>query len=131
MRDSSTWTWSIIDPWDEGEISPGSTDVADVSWLTPTFEFSTTAFILGAPGHSWQSVACSGTSIGHKSLIFATKIIAGAVLDLVTNPDLLNSAKIDHKEMLKGRIYKCAIPDDVNPPLEIARKAAEKLKGKT
>jgi len=26
----------ILDPWDEGEVNPGSTDVGDVSWTTPT-----------------------------------------------------------------------------------------------
>ena len=120
----------ILDPWDEGEVSPGSTDVGDVSWVTPTMEFGTTAFVLGAPGHSWQHVACSGTSIGHKSLIFAAKTMAGAALDLITDPALLESAREEHTERLKGRTYLCAIPEDVNPPLEIARKAAENLKGR-
>jgi len=120
----------ILDPWDEGEVNPGSTDVGDVSWTTPTMEFSTTAFVLGAPGHSWQHVACSGTSIGHKSLIFAAKTMAGAALDLITDARLLEKAKEEHRERLRGRTYKCAIPEDIQPPLEIARKAAEKLKGR-
>ena len=120
----------ILDPWDEGEVSPSSTDVGDVSWITPTMEFSTTTFVLGAPGHSWQHVACSGTSIGHKSLIFAAKTMAGAALDLIADAGLLERAKEEHRERLKGRTYKCAIPEDVQPPLEIARKAAEKLKGR-
>jgi aminobenzoyl-glutamate utilization protein B len=118
----------ILDPWDEGEVSPGSTDVGDVSWVTPTMEFGTTAFVLGAPGHSWQHVACSGTSIGHKSLIFAAKTMAGVALDLISDPGLLERAREEHTERLKGRSYRCAIPEDVNPPLEIARKAAENLK---
>ena len=120
----------VLDAWDEGEVSAGSTDVSDVSWKTPTMEFGTTAFVLGAPGHSWQSVACSGTSIGHKSLIFAAKTIAGASLDLLTKPDTLDRARREHEERLLGRSYKCPIPDDVQPPLEVARVAAEKLRGK-
>jgi aminobenzoyl-glutamate utilization protein B len=120
----------ILDAWDEGEVSPGSTDVGDVSWKTPTMEFSTTTFVLCAPDHSWQAVACSGTSIGHKSLIFAAKTIAGSTLDLITNPELLQKAKEEHRKTLKGRTYKCAVPDDVEPPLEIARRAAEKLRGR-
>jgi aminobenzoyl-glutamate utilization protein B len=112
------------------DLVTGSTDVGDVSWVTPTMEFGTTTFVLGAPGHSWQHVACSGTSIGHKSLIFAAKTMAGAALDLIADPGLLEKAKEEHVERLKGRTYKCAIPDDVQPPLEIARKAAKKLKGR-
>ncbi|MHA2394810.1 MAG: amidohydrolase, partial [Promethearchaeota archaeon] len=120
----------ILDPWDEGETSPGSTDVSDVSWQGPTIEFSTTSFVLGAPGHSWQHVTCSGMSIGHKSLIFAAKTMAGSALDLIIKPELINKAKNEFKDRLKGRTYKCPIPPDIDPPLKTAREAAEKLKGK-
>ena len=119
----------ILDPWNEGEVSGGSTDVADVGWQTPTMEFSTAAFVLGAPGHSWQTVACSGTSLGHKSLIFAAKTMAGATIDLLTKPNLLAKAKEEYSKKMQGRTYRCAIPNDVEPPLSIARAVAEKLKG--
>jgi aminobenzoyl-glutamate utilization protein B len=92
-------------------------------------EFGTAAFVLGAPGHSWQTVACSGTSLGHKSLIFAAKTMAGATLDLLTKPELLAKAKEEHAKKMQGRTYRCAIPNDIDPPLAIAKIAAEKLKG--
>ncbi len=119
----------ILDAWDEGEVSPGSTDVSTVSWVVPTMEFGTTCNVLGAPGHSWQFVACSGSTIGHKSLIFAAKTMAGSILDLMTKPELLAKAKEEHKRRLAGRSYE---PGDVErkPPLELARETAEKLKGK-
>jgi aminobenzoyl-glutamate utilization protein B len=120
----------ILDPWDEGKVSGGSTDVSDISWNTPTMEFSTTAAVLGTPGHSWHFVSTSGMSIGHKSLIFAAKTIAGAALDLMTKPEVLEKAKEEQKERLKGQTYRSPIPDDVGPALEVAREAAEKLKGK-
>jgi len=120
----------ILDPWDEGKVSGGSTDVSDISWNTPTMEFSTTAAVLGTPGHSWHFVSTSGMSIGHKSLIFAAKTIAGTALDLMTKPEVLEKAKEEHKERLKDQIYRSPIPDDVGPALEVAREAAEKLKGK-
>jgi len=115
----------IIDPWDEGMVMAGSTDVSDVSWKTPTMEFGTTTFMLGAPGHSWQATACSGMSIGHKSLIFAAKTTAGAAIDLMTRPELLKKAQDEFNQRMKGRTYKSPIPEDVSPPLEIARVAAE------
>ena len=115
----------ILDAWDEGEVSAGSTDVSDVSWKTPTMEFSTTTFVLGAPGHSWQHVSCSGMSIGHKSLIFAAKTIAGTVLDLMTKPELLKKAQDEFGKRMERRTYRCPIPDEIQPPLEVARVAAE------
>jgi len=64
-------------------------------------------------------------SIGYKSLLFAAKTIAGAALDLMTKPELLKKAQDEFRERLKGRTYECPIPDDVQPPLEVARVAAE------
>jgi aminobenzoyl-glutamate utilization protein B len=116
----------VLDPWNEGEVSGGSTDVSDVSWQMPTMEFGTAAFVLGAPGHSWQTGTCGGTSLGHKSLIFASKTMAGATLDLLTKPELLKQAKEEHAKKMQGRTYRCAIPDDIGPPLAAAREQAAK-----
>jgi len=110
---------TIPDPWGEGEVSYGSTDVADVSWIAPTVEFSTAAWVLGTPGHSWQAVAQSGSSLGHKSLIFAAKVMAATVIDLLTKPEILNAAKEEHKKRLRGRKYKSPLPPDLKPPLDI------------
>jgi len=120
----------VIDPIGEGETMAGSTDVADVSWITPTIEFGTACNVLGAPGHSWQFVACSGSGLGHKSLIFAAKTMAGSVLDMMTDPELLRQAKEDHKKRLGGQVYKPVGDPNREPPLELARETAEKLKGK-
>jgi aminobenzoyl-glutamate utilization protein B len=116
----------VLDPMGEGEVMAGSSDVGDVSWKCPTVEFGTTLNILGAPGHSWQFVAMSGSTVAHKSLVFAAKIIAGTALDLITQSKLLTKAKKEHADRLKGRTYKTPIPEDCVPPLEIAKVAAMK-----
>jgi aminobenzoyl-glutamate utilization protein B len=120
----------ILDAWNDGEVSHGSTDVSDVSWQCPTMEFSTTCNILGAPGHDWRFTAVSGMSIGHKSLIFAAKTMATSAIELYTKPEILKQAWEEHKQRLSGREYITPIPSDVSPPLEIALEAWEKLKGK-
>ena len=113
----------IPDPWGEGDVSHGSTDVADVSWQAPTVEFSTATWVLGTPGHSWQATAQSGVGLGHKSLIFASKVMASTVIDLMTNVDLLNEAKEEFKQRLRGRKYKSPIPSDMKPPIDIWEKS--------
>ncbi|MFH1179468.1 MAG: amidohydrolase [Candidatus Bathyarchaeota archaeon] len=120
----------IIDPIGDGETMAGSTDVADVSWVTPAIEFGTACNVLGAPGHSWQFVACAGSGLGHKSLVFAAKTMAGSVLDLMTNPELRQQVKEEHKKRLGGQVYKPVGDPEREPPLELARETAEKLKGK-
>jgi aminobenzoyl-glutamate utilization protein B len=121
---------NILDAWNEGEVSHGSTDVSDVSWQCPTMEFGTACNILGAPGHDWRFTAVSGMSIGHKSLVFAAKTMAGTALDLYKEPSYLMSASEELKRRLAGRVYSSPIPEDVNPPLEIAQEAWDKLKGR-
>lgn len=113
---------TIPEVWNEGQISHGSTDVSCVSWQTPTMEFGTATYVLGTPGHSWMNVAMSGMSIGHKSLIFAAKIIATSVIDLFTKPDKLKSASDELKKRKRGRIYKSPIPADMNPALDQYKK---------
>ncbi len=108
----------IPDPWGEGEYMMGSTDVGDVSWKTPTLEFSTAAWVLGTPFHSWQSTAQSGSPLAHRSLIFAAKALALSVTDLLTDEDLLARVREDHARRLRGREYRTLIPPDHRPPVD-------------
>jgi aminobenzoyl-glutamate utilization protein B len=118
---------TIYDAWNDGMTSPGSTDVSDVSWITPTMEFRTACNVNGAPGHSWQFTACSGTSIGHKSLIFAAKTMAGSVIDLLQNPELVDQAREEQLKRLRGKKYKK--DPTVEPPLEKAKELSQFYKG--
>jgi len=108
----------IPEPWGEGEYMMGSTDVGDVSWKTPTLEFNTAAWVLGTPAHSWQSTAQSGSPLAHRSLIFAAKVMALSVLDLLTDEDLLSRVREDHARRLRGREYRPLIPPDHRPPVD-------------
>jgi aminobenzoyl-glutamate utilization protein B len=109
----------IYDPYGEEEKGGGgSSDVADVSWNAPTTEFSTAAFIVASPGHSWQNTAISGTTIGHKSSLFAAQAMATTVIDLLTQPELLGKVKTDWQERMKGLTYQSPLPADSTPPLD-------------
>jgi len=93
----------------------GSTEVADVSWITPTGQITTTCWPLGTPGHSWQTVASSGSSIGAKGMIFAAKTMALAGLDLLIKPDLLKAAKEDFERARAGKRYISSLPPEATP----------------
>lgn len=112
----------VPDPWGEGEVSHGSTDVADVSWHAPTVEFGTATWVLGTPAHSWQAVAQNGVGIGHKSLVFAAKVMAATAIDLFTNEDALSKAKEEHKQRITNKKYRSPIPPDHKPPLDVWEK---------
>jgi len=111
---------TVPDTWERW--GGGSTDVSDVSWKGPAMELTTSTFVLGSPGHSWQNAAQSGMGIGHESLIFAAKTMSSCTIDLLTKPDLLKKAKDEFQQKLGGRVYKPPIPPDMKPPLDMWKK---------
>jgi len=96
-------------------VMPGSTEVGDVSQITPTGQLTTCCWPLGTPGHSWQIVASSGSSIGFKGMQLAAKALALAGLDLLTRPDLLAAAQAEFKRKTAGRPYVSPLPDGALP----------------
>ena len=95
---------------------PGSTDVGDVSWVTPTGQITTTCYAFGTPGHSWQLVAQSGMSIGHKGMIYAGKVLALAALAFIDDAVLLSKAQEEFASRLEQTPFVPLIPDGVKPP---------------
>lgn len=109
----------VYDPYgEEVKGGGGSSDVADVAWNTPTQEFGTAMFIVGAPGHSWQNVASGGMSIGRKSSVFASKVMVATVIDLLTTPEALRKAREEWRERMRGLVYRSPLPPDLEPPLD-------------
>lgn len=107
---------SVLEPFKgPGPVSSGSTDVSDVSWITPTIGLGVALGPKGTPGHHWATTACSGTSIGHKSAAVAAKTIAATALDLLQDPRLLEQVRSDWKQATGGIKYKSAIPAELTP----------------
>jgi aminobenzoyl-glutamate utilization protein B len=105
-----------LEPYDpQGGIFMGSTDVGDVSWKVPTVQCTVACVALGTPFHTWQVVSQGATSIAHKGMLHAGKVIGATALELMLKPELLTKAKEEHVKELGGRPYKCPIPDDVKP----------------
>ena len=95
----------------------GSTDVGDVSWIVPTAQFTTATYVPGTPGHSWQSTACSGISIGRKGMVVAAKTLALTTLDLLTDPKEVKAARASFEQRGAGLEYRSRVPSDQKPPL--------------
>ncbi len=76
----------------------GSTDVSDVSWVTPTVGLSTATFVPGSAGHSWQNVVAAGTTIGLKGAHLAAKTLALTTAELFQSPDTIAAAKAEFEQ---------------------------------
>ena len=108
-----------IKPLAEGEEPPsgGSTDVAEVSHITPTVGFSMTTAAAGIPWHSWAATASHGTEGSVRATVAAAKVIALMGVDLLTDSDLLEEAKAFYMEKTGGAPYLSPIPVNQAPPV--------------
>ena len=102
----------------EKTLGYGSTDVGDVSWATPTVGVRTATWVPGTSAHSWQAVAASGHSIGHKGAELAAKALTLMAAELYTNPQLREAARAEFVES-RGEDYEyVSLVGDRAPPLD-------------
>ena len=95
-------------------FTPGSTDVGDVSWLTPTAQIEVACWPSEVAGHSWQIVSCGKSSFAHKGLLCAGKVLAATAIDLLEQPALLDAARAEFQKRAAGG-YVCPIEPDAIP----------------
>lgn len=71
----------------------GSDDIGDISWSVPTVQLFYPANIPGTKGHHWADAIAMATPIAHKGSVAGAKAVALTLIDMITNPALLDSAK--------------------------------------
>ena len=101
------------------EQGVASTDVGDISWFVPVGQLTAATHTFGAPGHSWQVVACTGTSIGEKGMMVAAKALAATAIDLFTTPALVEKARADFKAIREPLKFVTLIPEGQKAPKAI------------
>jgi aminobenzoyl-glutamate utilization protein B len=97
--------------------SGGSTDVAEVSWITPTVGVSVTTAPAHIPWHSWATSAYHGTSGSVHGARVAARVMALTAMDLFHDADLRARARSAFLEKTRGEPYRSPIPADQRPPI--------------
>lgn len=106
----------ILLPLGENElVSPGSTDVGDASWNTPTAQLSTACYAKDTPGHSWQIVAQGKSHLFHQAVLQAGKVLALAGVELLENPERLRQAREEFDRKIAREPYDGPIPKGIRP----------------
>ena len=95
----------------------GSTDTADVSWNCPTVQMHIGNWVVGTPGHSWQAVSQCKGSYAKKAMLYAGKAVAGTIIRLFENSELIEKAKKEHKDKI-GDGYVCGLPSALKPEIK-------------
>ncbi|MBY0122896.1 M20 family metallopeptidase [Bacillus sp. S/N-304-OC-R1] len=104
----------VIDPFiPSNGVLPGTTDVGDVSWIVPTAQCLVACEPVGTPLHTWQVVSTGKTSIAHKGMLHAGKVMAATAIEVLHNPAILEKAKAELIKQRNGEEYVCPIPPEV------------------
>lgn len=104
-----------FDPSVESVLS-GSTDVADVSWITPTAQAWVACFAFGTPMHSWQLVSQGKSGLAHAGMVRAARVLTTTAIELIEHPELIEQARAELLERRRGKPYACPIPPEVPLP---------------
>lgn len=99
----------------------GSTDVAEVSRITPTVGFQATSAPVGTPWHAWATTAAHGSSAANKTVAYAAKAIAFMAIDVLLDNDLRQRATEEFKSATNDQPYVPGIPLDQRPPFPAPR----------
>ena len=85
--------------------------------MYPMAAIGAATYVPGVPGHSWQSAACAGMSIGRKGMVVAAKSLVLTAVDLFTDPAQVAAAKASFEKRRAGFEYRSRVPADHKPPL--------------
>ncbi|SDN26248.1 aminobenzoyl-glutamate utilization protein B [Fictibacillus solisalsi] len=112
---NSTFLEAVLPFEETTELMFGSTDVGDVSWTVPTAQFFGSCFVFGTPLHTWQLVSQGATSLAHKGMLQAAKVLAGTAWEILQDPEIVKQAKDELDSQTEGQTYDCPIPEGVTP----------------
>ena len=102
----------------ENPKSGGSDDIGDISWTIPTVTLRFPSNIPGLQGHHWSNAIAMATPIAHKGATAGAKVVAATVIDFLTKPQLLSSAKHYFENIQsKETEYKPMITEKDDPPI--------------
>ncbi|MGH9310068.1 MAG: amidohydrolase [Vicinamibacterales bacterium] len=107
----------------------GSDDIGDVSWNVPTVTLRYPANIPGLPGHNWANAIAMATPIAHKGTTAGARVQAMTIIDLLTQPALIEQAWTYFRDVQTKDIkYEPLIRPEDKPAIDLNRQVMEKYR---
>lgn len=112
----------------EVQVGGGSSDVGEVTLITPTATLNFPGGVPGEIGHHWSTVASGYGTAAWKGLNTGAKVMAATALDLLTKPKLLGEIMNEFSEYSKDHPYKSFLPENSKPPLDLNKELMDKYR---
>ncbi len=109
-------------------VGGGSSDVGDVTLITPTATIRFPGVVPGAISHHWSTVSSTYGSAAWKGLNAGARAIAASAIDLFTIPEELEKARKEFDEYSEMNPYRSFLPEDAVPFLELNRQQMDKYR---
>ena len=117
---------TLKDPTLKTFVGGGSSDVGDVTLITPTATIRFPGQVPEAIGHHWSCVTATYGSTSWKGLNAGAKAMAASTIDLLTKPEELKKLRDEFEEYAKEHPYKSFLPEDAIPPLDLNEELMKK-----
>ena len=118
LRETDLFHTEVAPNWGRGKVGHGSTEVGDVSYITPTIQVVTACYPLGVAGHSWQLTASVGLDIGFKGMLSAAGAMALTAIDVLADADLRARSRREFEAATAGAPYRTPLPEGAEPPFD-------------
>nr|WP_298728359.1 amidohydrolase [uncultured Steroidobacter sp.] len=113
----------------ENAMRGGSDDIGDIMWTVPTITIRFPSNIPNTIGHNVTAAMAMATPIAHKGAVTGAKAVALTVMDMMTTPALLASAKdYFNNEQLKDMKYDPVLAPEDQPAIHLNKELMERLR---
>jgi aminobenzoyl-glutamate utilization protein B len=112
----------------ETEVGGGSSDVGEVTMVTPTATLNFPGGVPGEIGHHWSTASSGYGSAAWKGLNSGARVMAATAMDLLTKPELLEEIQKEFTEYSNAHPYKSFLPDGAKPPLDMNKAIMDKYR---
>lgn len=107
----------------------GSDDIGDIMWTVPTITIRYPSNIPNTIGHNVTAAMAMATPIAHKGAVTGAKAVALTVMDMMTTPALLASAKdYFNNEQLKEMKYEPVLTAEDQPAIHLNKELMDRLR---
>jgi aminobenzoyl-glutamate utilization protein B len=108
--------------------SASSNDNGDVTWVVPSAALNFPSAVPGITAHNWQAAVTPTSTIAHKGMVAASKVLAGTILDFLTKPELVKQARAEFEKATAEMKYFAVLPADAKPPLDLNKETMDRYR---